>query len=504
MMTGRLPLWLLTATAGVALLTLGCGDPRASHQDERPVLPLVLSPEEPASYDLADPGCEASAPTLRAVNDVTIHEWDGQGVKEQQVTLAGARSEDSLATPAISGTTYHDVYERTCDLNRPAGHECDNDQGAEKGWTHNSGQSKGPLRICRDGTTYGRLTYEGIALTSAYFVQQAHDKYVSLAVTGGAKTPDRIHLSVIPYFIDYDDNYMVNGAPKRLAKFVTHNLAYFPGEEMIAVFPERADLQASEAGYFWESQFILGHEYGHHIDFMRHGRLLNSIGLRWDPVAHDYVDDAALAQGEDAASDRAHVAGALAEGFADMMGYYADGGSNRSITGVPGMGDDRDVGSDHFRGGTAKVLTEEHLATLLGRGATTRQDGDPDYTDIHIVGAIIAHACDKAFTDLTAAGPTGPGGPGDDVAARYRLALSFSDALVAGVATLPPTASGDDVLAPIGAALQKAADQYLSGLGLAADRTAQVQQAVCADARTILPALKTLPYAKQGSCSPGG
>src|SRR5262249_55571374 len=146
--------------------------------------------------------------------------------------------------------------------------------GVEKSWVQNPGASGGTLRICADGRTYDRLSYEGVALTSLFYLQRARDTYQRLAVAGGAPAPQPIALRVLPAFKDTYDNYNDANGDNQLVTYITHNLAYFPVGQMIAVFPETATVSAKESGFFWESEFVLSHEYGHHLDYTRHGKVL--------------------------------------------------------------------------------------------------------------------------------------------------------------------------------------------------------------------------------------
>ena len=214
------------------------------------------------------------------LTQTTVRAWEGNQVVERPVTLNDTASTAvSLETAVISLATWKDVYKRQCDLNMGEAHRCDDKEGYEKAWS--AAAPAAASRSARTPTPMAARPDEGVALTSAYYLSKAHDRYVSL--TGGTSQPQKVQLSVLPHFVDYNDHYIQDGTRSKLKTYITHNLAYFQVGQMIAVFPESQDLDRTLPGYFWESEFVLGHEYGHHIDFTRHGKVLANAGLAWDP-----------------------------------------------------------------------------------------------------------------------------------------------------------------------------------------------------------------------------
>lgn len=484
-------------------LTLACSGGHSSNSNPTPIVAPTYTPYPLADYTIDDPACQTSAASSVAVTSSGIHAWDGPTVKTATAHYHDAASTTSLTTPAFTATTYNEVFSRECDKSLPAGHECDDASGEQKGWSlDNTIAGGGLLRICQDGHSYARLSYEGVGLTAAYFVQQARDHYLALT-SGTAKAPEALTLRVLPQFVSNYDNATVDAQAVREQLFFVHNLAYFPVGQMIAVFPERADVSAASPGYFWESQFVLAHEYGHHIDFTRHGQVLTNIGLRWNPALHNYDDLLAQAQGMAGPSARGQLAGAIAEGFADMMAYYEGGASNRTLIGIPDLGFNRDPGNGTFYGGDPKILTNEHAAELFGDlEQTDLVDGGPVYADIHTIGAIISHTADAVFQTLTAANPGLANGASDEVDARYRLTLAFMDEIVAEMANITPDQTGNGVLAPLGGALAKVTNDYLGSFTLTGGPGAadSVRTAICQLVSDRLPALLAQPFARGGGC----
>lgn len=497
----RLPCW---QTIIIAAVVTACGGHQAQRAPSRPpaILPPSITPHPPATYPLQDPTCGASD---SALTSTTIYGWDFGQVRAFNAELRSVTSQASLHSPAVSQTTFGDAYERTCDSGSP-GLNCLGADQAEKAWVLSSAPNL--LQVCKNGFAYGRTSGEGIALASIFYLQKARETYERLAVKVGAQPPAPIELAVMPQFIDYYPNYLPpkDGVTQTLKLFLTHNLAYFSGQGMIAVFPERAEQAGRQPGFFWESAFVLAHEYGHHIDFTRHGQLLNGHGLYWDGAAHAYLDQEARTSKDGAPPPRAQIAGALAEGFADLLAYYADGATPRSLLGVPDIGINRDVGNPRFKDGSAKILDDSVLGVLLGLYSESSGGQEaPRLKDIHTGGAILAHAIDSAFLALTPNMTYDHAVEPLSADRRYGLALEFMDEvtvdLVAATANGGAPLSAGQYLAPIGRALEKVATHFLTSAALTNTKAAEaIQSAFCQQVERLLPALAEPPFGSQHGC----
>ncbi len=490
--------YLAAALLGAAAAGLvACGGGETSERRD-PVIPVVADRRAPATYTLADPSCQqASAPV--ALTHASVRAWNGDQIETHRVTLDGVSSKASLGSAAVSETTYDDVYERACDVDKGEGHYCDDKSGAEQGWVN--AHALTPLRICRDDFDYGRTSYEGVALASIHYIQTAQSRYKQLA-PGNTDLPT-IKLSVLPEFIDYYDNFpQRDGTKVRLKTWITHNSAHFQSPPMIAVFPEAAEDARSAKGFFWESQFVLAHEYGHHIDFTRNGMLLSQMGLRWIPFEHRFFDEYAFDIGGAGTSDRAQVHGAVGETFADMTAFYAEGGTGASLRGLPCFGINRDIANANFLNGDKKALTEDRFDLVLGK---TQEDdkpcGQPQYRDIHIIGAIVGHALDQAFARLTASTATLVPGSADDIDQRYRLTIAWMDKYVKASRALALDQKGSAWLEPIATALEGVADDFLGTFALRDDgheTAGVVRKDLCKILKEGFPVMPAPPFALTG------
>ncbi|MBM4252655.1 MAG: hypothetical protein FJ146_11840 [Deltaproteobacteria bacterium] len=486
-------------------LTLGCGRSRREIDTTMPptVATPVLSLAPPLSFEIADPECQNGS-GLATLTATEVRSWQGQVPVATTVSLTKTISTDTLGDEAIGLTTYGDGYQRSCDFRRGRGLRCQDASGRELMWREtSSGKS---LKICRDAYAYPRLSHEAVALTSLYHLQTARSLYA--AVSGpDSPLPAPLRLSVLPTFATDLAHYPIksdDGTREGLVRtFVTDNLAYFPDAQMLAVFPIRESEANLLRGYYWESAFVLAHEYAHHIDLTRHASAMAALGLRWNPMLHSYVTDRTSARLTTTATTTrqpARLAGAMAEAFADLIGFYTAGAREDAVSGLPYIGRDRVVTQDQFRGGSPKTLTPERLDTLLGGGKL----GDDliDFGDIHAGGAVLAHALDQIFLQLT--GTSSASRSPEEIKQHYQLALRFMDTYTA-LATASRSAdrelSPGELLAPLGLAITQIGNDYLSSeTGQATADPAKVKKVICEIMKDRVPALTTPPFAEDNRC----
>lgn len=486
-----------------ALSLAACGQRESPRQADRPVLPIGAVRDAPAEYQLADPACQQNLES-HPLTRFTIPTWDGDEVTSRTVVLDDTATKGSLVSAAIGRTIYGEELERDCSGPSTAGRACRDANGREKPWTTvNPGKD---LRICRDDYPFGRDTYEGIALTSAYYLARARTRYMQVSRESSAPAP--ILLSVLPHVVDYYTTKNTQGQSVRIKKYITHNLAYFPDSTLIAVFPEGKRRSESSKGFFWESGFVLAHEYGHHIDFSRHGARYRNGGLHYEPLQHVMVDE--LAQGEGLGGDtpRSLLGGALAEAFADLLAYYTDGATGRSIVGLPDIGMSRDIGSSYLGNGDSKVLTDERLQVFFREVLV--EDVPPTgsrYREIHTIGAILAHAADQLFKRILKAYPEPDGTDVDPINARYLMTLDWMDAVTNALVKMRPEANRQDLTLTITEALEVATNRHLAafplsaGPGPSAEDVSDLKRDLCLTSEALLPALAGMPFADStGSC----
>jgi hypothetical protein len=212
---------------------------------------------------------------------------------------------------------------------------------------------------------------------------------------------------------------------------LTENLAYFAGDStttpFIAIFPKSK--AASLSTNLWESEFVIAHEFAHHVE--------RSIGLDLN------------------GKDPSMLQIATSEAFADLLAFASQGASSHTIKGIPCVGDDRSVESSSFANGRAKRLDKE-LITLMhekdgsnpGNMFLNCQGVLPQSS--HGVGAVLAHWIYQ-FAKLT---PVYQDHPEKAVA---RLTLSWLQHVRQGVGQNKP-----EELTSIARSLESAVtDQYI-------------------------------------------
>ena len=495
--------WVLGARSlTLALLTshgLGaCGRKQAPPDAAPRVAPPLMTPRPPATYAFDDGDCQLSLnPTSLPITKGQIYSWQGSHVVPLDVDYHGTASADSLSSDAIATTVAGATYQRSCQGGPATGFVCN---GGDKGWA--PVRTGAPLRLCRDQAAYQRQSVESISLTSLYFIQAARDRYLAVTAADAtqAPAPAPIALSIMPAFVTDFIHPGKDGKEQVTRTFIVDNLAYFPDAQMIAVFPVQAAEKDHNDGFYWESSFVLGHEYGHHIDFARHGRVLTNVGLTWNPLLHGFSDESALASGGNSSSARAQMAGAEAEGFADLLGYYVGNADGQAIIGLPRIGRDRDPGSATFGQSDPKILTTARLNKLLGLASLDIDaDIDPAFADIHQTGAVIAYTANQVFATLMAATSQLAPGSRDEIDGRYRLTLTFMDALVAEVAQLRPDEGGTAVSQPIGRAFEQVT---LAAIAKSTPQTTsnELKNAVCKIISRQMPGLTYLPFSSGGHC----
>jgi hypothetical protein len=497
----RLSLILFTATS------IGCGGMVEDDKDSPDtIVELQPGASQPAAFSLEDPSCQVSA-TSASLSTTEIYRWAGDVVESHNVELEGVfNSPNGLQSPAVNKTTYLDTWIRECDPNKPRSSRCLNSRGQTLPWSFSPEESKGVLKVCDPGKSYGRRTYESMALSAIYYVGNAHDTYQEIT---GDDTLAKIQLSVSPLFIDEYVFPVSDGVEKRQREYLTHNMAYFPRNGdipygSIAVFPERDSFEEHFPGYFWESEFALGHEYGHHIDLSKSKTYYESIGLYWNTLTHSFTDHEiqngapALDSG---GTTRSKIHDAVQEGFADLMAFYSAGGTSKSLVGIECLGGNRDVANSSFANSEEKILTEDRFDMFLGKAEDTNSACEPHYDNHHTIGAILAHSANSFFSKLTAASPETKDHE-KDIEQRYLLTLKWLDAFKSASLQLKDTNSDLERLTPVTQAFEQVADEWLTTFGLTGTSEEKDLRAnLCQVVADFIPASPSKPFSSpEGSC----
>ncbi len=464
----------------LVLFTLsGCGaaDSREKAPSAPPVLPLISTRDQPVVYELADPDCQSRMELVNlplTLTETWVTTTSGDNVIRQRVTLPRTQTKASLQNEAVAKTTYGENYERVCDFRKPKQARCVNNLGREIPFYRKGLNGPLPLKICKDQHQYPLDSYETVSLTAAYQLGRTRQFYLKAAPE--SPPPLRVVLSMFPTFAEiYDYFPQLNKSPGRLVTYMTHNLAYFPESEEIVIFPETVN--ATSKHKLWESPFVLSHEYGHHIDHIRHKNSYSQAGLLWSATRHSFIDLVAQGsldpgvekatfqalQGDKPLSmtPKALLTTAMGEAFADLIAFYTEGESSASILTFDEIGTDRDILSPRFANGLEKILSRRHTNTFFNQFEAKTPEGRLNMmTGVHTIGAILAYGVHELFSSLTASTV-------DDEArtlAKYRLLLDLMDDFTGGLGQLDYQSSSSEVLGIFAKAIQKTLDQALPTL----------------------------------------
>lgn len=490
--------------AGVAVLSiLACGE--VSEQTEPkpsapPFLPLVDSPQKPQLLDNYDESCQRqTGPEAWTLESLSSYIWSGSSTVLSLAPLHShiSSTSDGLKSDAVLSTKSGQVFERQCDYRRGRLLRCPGPSGNELSWTMKSAGS--PVKLCQPLPPTARDSLEGVALSALRGLDLSHAAYRRADLQ---QYPLKgVQLSVLPEFVDIHEYYPYGNSVARLRTWITHNMAYFPDIAMIAAFPESAALAGDDPGKLWESPFVLAHEYGHHIEMTRLGSsFAGALGLMWDPISHGFAREGLAGSTSDQQASK--VLGALSEGFADLLAYYALRGDTTSLVGLPCLGQNRDVSRPVFADGAEKSLTNTRLAILIGESEDLATGcGIPRYSDIHVVGAILATALDQVFAMV--------GNAAEDVdlntdrwTYRYSLSLAWHKNMHARTAALADgSADAPRLLREVNLALGDALAGELARLEAAdSGLAAALKQKICRSMQRALP-VAAAPYQQQnGSC----
>lgn len=388
-----IPRTISTFSIYYILFLSGCGDSKKTDQPDAPVLPhqeSVLTPSD--HYFFQNPVCQTQKPQYK-VQNTNLFELDtGRRLTSRIVDLSdmGITSAPELSSPTIASVAVGGVFERKCANAFNPYDQCSDNVNHEP-WWQNTIPPKS-LKLCDGIPSYDRESYESIAVQNIFYIEKVSRLYRTQVTQF-----EPVSLLVMP---DYRSQYPAqpdqNGLSKVLTTHVVHNLAYFPGEEQIVIFPEPKDQNDffMKKGHLWESAFAAAHELGHHLEFQMRRNHIRSLFV-WDPIHHQFQSLA-----ETPSLDRntlGKALGSYSEGFADLAAYFALDQDESTIAALYGFGIDRSPRSTtiHNRMGQEidKVLSADNVASLFD---------DTQALGIHDIGAIIAHGMYTVLSTMVA------------------------------------------------------------------------------------------------------
>lgn len=161
----------------------------------------------------------------------------------------------------------------------------------------------------------------------------------------------------------------------------------------------------------WTSQFVISHEYGHHIfalealseltsssiseilrlshihrENMHHKLDVQYSGSLFKTGEDDLYGFNLKSSATESALDEMLISiSALNEAFADLFSYFANEERSGLVDGISSLEVSRDLKSSYFADGSSKLLTSRHVQDLV------TQQKSSMFRDNHIVGAVFAY-----------------------------------------------------------------------------------------------------------------
>ena len=343
----------------IAVMLGACQRPtRAVPEPPVPQLPPVVSER----YFLYDNACHAEQHESEVEQPTQIY------LTDFAQPLAVDTSQQSLRTQLIDSTRYGQTYERRCHFYSQQ--YCLDADFRPAQWikVKNSG---GQLRICAAEQDYPRESYEHVALVTALHLQRAQRFFVR---STGQDVPS-LSLLVLPFFRTvYTDK---EGELQQ--QMMYRNIIYYPGSKTLAVLPDNDNFHGRS---LWESSFVIAHEFAHHAQFAPRQKWQTSLA-------------AMPSLGGQGTSTTRKIAKrsleAFLEGWADLYAFYAEGENPSDIVSYPCFGYNRDIANPVFADRSRKALTPAVVADFYAGKSTGHACVHPDFSDTHIVGAVLAH-----------------------------------------------------------------------------------------------------------------
>lgn len=374
-----MPILLAATYLSTFALLFGC---RPGAQDgvhpANPELSLGVVPAtEIESYPLGDAGCQEAPETLDLLESANLDFWQDGSISPRSLDLQELQIKSTpLSSNLVGAVKFDAVFRRTCDAAQAAPPVCTPSDTSATGWKPlHQGHT---LKTCKARMSPVRNNIEHLGLAAIATIEKS-GRTIKNSLPAGTHLP-KVQVLVAPRFETHWTPWTQNGRPSIYQSILADNMAYFPATSttppFVALLPKRKSLGSSDSDSvnLWESQFVIAHEYAHHVE--------HSLGK-----AH-FSDT------------QSQLRLAVSEGFADVLAFAGLGASSSSLKGIPCIGKDRAPDSLEFSTGIPKILTPALLARLgdksnaaltpLAESEKSICQGVPPHS-AHGIGAILAH-----------------------------------------------------------------------------------------------------------------
>ena len=480
--------------------------------------PIEFSLRPPADYFIEDNDCISSKEnTTLELTKTTVFSF---GLKSNEVALSNVKSGSSLESSIVAETQFGIEFSRTCDS-----FSCLTESGLPESW-QNSFEHGGLLKICKDGFLYNRQSYEGVGLTTLYYLDRAFERFQEMIDDRDFEI-EKVRLLILPIFKTVYNKYVDSetSSEGKLIEYITHNAGYFPKTEganpspILAIFPETSCLLDKVSGYLWESSFVSAHEFSHHIEKSYFPMFLTKeiFAPQWQQHLEDdesFETDPILSK----------ISYAISESFGDLLGYYSDYASGESILAIDGFGYNRMVGFGSFKNNAPKYLNKDVVDIFLNQNSSSSTTNnslthmneikaecnlpseDPNFSDSHTIGAIIAHALDSSFKIISAweenQKDNEPSFSKSDIKNRYILTVAWLKKVRESRKKFynVDQQDGKQYFQILSDALEQVLDEYFTDHAADQNKTRtieEVKKSICSEISSSWPVIDNPPFIKQ-------
>lgn len=293
-----------------------------------------------------------------------------------------------------------------------------------------------PVFLCRDASSIPAYTQEGAAISMKADADAAYALYQAVKNKGDVSLPmlKQVYLNAAVKIKQIDRDISTDEEATEVTSYFTDNAVFMPGEEpTLMSFPLSEDskkFNLLNGVPLWDVKGVFQHEFGHFI--------FQSLMEDGSPFAsyHEYAEknpdlhlfqtplstSARIAERPALRSKLAEFVmtqdffvGSLNEGFADLWAYYTLK-QPADMFEITCFSKNRNVASPTFFNGISKAWDDGlwnkifnfDMEDTLASSSTTPIEAcsQPYFTDIHIVGAAMAHTADAVFTVVASSSPT--------------------------------------------------------------------------------------------------
>lgn len=286
----------------------------------------------------------------------------------------------------------------------------------------NAGSS---IRLCSSINLLEDNSIEGAAVKVNYFIDKTFNKIKDLNL-GIDISP--IQVNITPKI---ETRYRAKKEGVEVMTiggvFSTDNAYYMPSKKSITFLPQSQE--ALDSNVFgglglWNIPMVPSHEYGHHIfssivnNYDRHSKSSLCFDNRTYKVSK--FGDETVINNLFRSADEHVTMGSINEAFADLISFYTLDNNQRTLKNIKCMEKNRDIGSDYFANGTLKKFNKEVLEAVDDPiiDNTKKDCNEPDFQEIHALGAIFANTADRFMSQYT-----------NDKEIKLKIILNFAKTL---------------------------------------------------------------------------